>query len=180
MKRATELHREVAVPAAAFTALGRALRDQAGPLAAIHGLHAAGYGAGEALYEGLEESLGAPLKGSTDGRAFWSAMTRFLERRGWGRLEHSTPHPGIGLLTSRDWAEAEGGEGSQPSCAFSVGFLSHMLTRVAEQPVAVLEVGCRAAGAQACSFAYGSEGTIHDLYGVLVEGETIEHALSAL
>jgi hypothetical protein len=171
--------REVALPASAFVALARALRMQGGPLAAIHGLHAAGYAAGESLSDLLLQS--AHKQGpDLPEREFWRSLSRFLARKGWGTLTHRAPHPGVGLLISRDWAESDGNETSQPSCAFSVGLLSHLLTRVANGPVAVLEVSCRAAGRDTCTFAFGSEATIHDLYGLLLDGRGMEQALAEL
>ena len=56
MNTADRSSREVALPAAAFGALGHALRVQAGALHAIHGLHAAGYEAGEWFYQGFSRA----------------------------------------------------------------------------------------------------------------------------
>ena len=171
--------REVAVPAAAFAALAEALQEQGGSLAAIHGLHAGGYGAGAFFYGRLTESVsGDPAE--MEEREFWRSLRRFLAKRGWGTLSHRSPHPGVGLLVSGNWAEAEGRRGPQPACAFTVGLLSYLLSRAAKAPVAVLEVTCRAAGNETCSFAFGSEGTIQDLYGLLVDGRGIEQALTEL
>jgi predicted hydrocarbon binding protein len=171
--------REVAIPAAAFAALSRALRTEGGALAAIHGLHAAGYGAGEALYRRLFQGRENPADQIAE-PDFWRLLSRFMSKRGWGTLIHSAPHPGVGFLISPDWAEADDTEGMQPSCAFTVGLLAHLLTRVASAPVAVLEVTCRTAGHSACTFAFGSEATIHDLYGLLLEGKEMDRALAEL
>jgi hypothetical protein len=171
--------REVAVPAAAFAALAHAFSEQGGALAAIHGLHAGGYGAGDLFYERLMQGFSGKL-GGVDEREFWRSLSRFLAKKGWGTLAHRAPHPGVGLLVSRDWAEADGGGGRQPSCAFSVGLLSHLLTRAAGAPIAVLEVSCRAAGDDACAFAFGSEATIDELYGLLLDGKGIEQAFAEL
>jgi hypothetical protein len=46
--------------------------------------------------------------------------------------------------------------------------------------VAVLEVDCRARGADRCCFAFGSEVAIHDLYGHLLDGSDLDDALAAL
>jgi hypothetical protein len=171
--------REIAIPAAALSALADALRNQGGQLAAIHGLHAGGYGAGAPFFERL--SAGAPRDLTALGeREFWRALSRFLSRKGWGTVSHSSPHPGVGLLVSRDWAEAQGVERPQPSCAFSVGLLSHLLTRAADAPVAVLEVTCRSAGDAVCTFAFGSETTVQDLYRLLLDGRGLEQALAEL
>lgn len=171
--------REVALPASALSTLRRALKREAGPLAAIHALHAAGYGAGETLFDSFARTVRQPLEevGET---TFWTGLTRFMGRRGWGSLDHRSLHPGVGLLTSSDWAEAGDGSESQPGCAFSAGLLSHVLTRAAGEPVAVLEVSCRGRGDESCAFAFGSEATIHDLYGLLLDGKRLEQALAEL
>jgi hypothetical protein len=66
------------------------------------------------------------------------------------------------------------------SCCFSTGFLSGLLSELAGGPVAVLEIGCRTRGADACRFAFGSEQVIHDLYGRLLDGADFDGALAAL
>lgn len=171
--------REVALPAAAFGALQKTLWREAGPLAAIHSLHTAGYEAGEFMYTAFFSTLRQPLE-KTGERHFWTALSQFLRSRGWGSVVHTAPHPGVGLLTSADWAEAGTGREEQPTCAFSAGLISSLLTRAAESPVAVLEVSCRARGNDACGFAFGSEATIHDLYGALLDGNDLQQALAAL
>jgi hypothetical protein len=165
----------VAIPATALAALGKSLRDQAGALAAIHSLHAAGYETGAQVFEALMRTLPHPVATMPE-KSFWDALSRFFEKRGWGTLVHSSPHGGVGLLSSRDWAEAEGRKENQPVCAFTSGLFAHLLTRAADGPVAVLEVSCRAHRDSACRFAFGSEVAIHDLYGMLLEGKGIQQA----
>lgn len=172
--------RDVAIPAVGLSALRRVLQEEAGPLPAIHALHAAGYGSGRALWEGLRRGLSKELE-AMDETAFWSRLAAALGRRGWGTLTHSSAHPGLGLLTSHDWAEsqADGGE-QQPSCTFSSGMLSAVLSGAAGAPVAVLEVTCRTRGDDRCTFAFGAAGTVHDLYGLLLDGQDLDAALAAL
>lgn len=169
--------REVAIPARALPEIRRSLREEVGPLASIHGLHAAGYAAGEELYaifsRGYEEDIH-----QMEGEAFWGALSRFFRSRGWGSFSHETAHPGVGLLHSEDWAEAEPDSEGQPSCAFTAGLLSHFLTLAAGGPIAVLEVSCVSGGASRCTFAFGSEGAIHELYGHLLEGTSVDDALA--
>ena len=171
--------REVAVPAVALGALRQALRREHGPLTAIHTLHSTGFETGDALFEAFDRTLRTSLE-ETGEEAFWTSLGRFLSRRGWGTVEHGKPHPGVGLLSSPDWAESEGQKEGQPVCAFSVGLLSRLLTRVADEPVAVLETSCRARDDGQCQFAFGSEATIHELYGLLLEGRSLEQALAEL
>lgn len=180
MEASERAMRDVAIPAVGLRALRRVLQEEAGPLPAIHALHAAGYGSGQALWESLRRGLSKEL-GAMGEAAFWSRLAAALGRRGWGTLTHAAAHPGLGLLASRDWAEsqADGGE-QQPACAFSSGMLSAVLSGAAGAPVAVLEVTCRTRGDDRCTFAFGSAGTVHDLYGLLLDGQDLDAALAAL
>lgn len=172
--------REMAVPARALVTLRRSLRSEVGPLGTVHVLHEAGFDAGEALADVFLASLG----GSPDEvpeETFWSHLSDFLSRRGWGSVAHRSPHPAVGLLASRDWAEAGWDrEETQPCCAFSSGMFAGVLGRAAQGPIAVLELSCRARGEEACVFVYGSETAIHELYGQLLDGADLESALEEL
>jgi hypothetical protein len=169
--------REIAIPATAFVSLRAHLEKEAGALPTVHALHHAGYAAGAAA----APALAAADPGSLGEAAFWTKLSDFFGKRGWGSLRHARPHQAVGLLTSADWAEASEGEGgSDASCHFSAGFLSGLLTELAGGPVAVLEVGCRSRGGDSCQFVFGSEGAIHELYGKLLEEDDLDAALGAL
>lgn len=171
--------REVTIPAAAFDHLRTALAEHSAEGAGVSALHAAGFASGEALYEVFAETGG----GSPErlGRTrFWQRLAGFLSDRGWGTLEHATPHPGVSVLRSRDWAEAETTDDAHSTCAFTSGLLSAMLSRTAGAPVAVLETTCRGRGDAHCEFAFGSEQTIQSLYAELVAGGSLDDALARL
>lgn len=172
--------REVAVPVAVFGSLRAELEKEAGTLPTVHALHSAGYTTGAsaaASFQGSDERD----PGALPQEAFWAELADFFARRGWGTLVHEQPHRAIGILSSTDWAEASDGEiDEDASCHFSAGFLSGLLSELAGGRVAVLEVGCRTRGANACRFAFGSEAAIHELYGYLLEDEDLERALAAL
>ncbi len=51
---------------------------------------------------------------------------------------------------------------------------------MADAPLGVLEVMCRARGDEECVFAFGSETRVHDLYGELLEGRDLAGALDAI
>ena len=170
---------EIVVPATLFGDMRAALEKEAGPLVAVHALHAAGYAAGVAAVAGLrtapdEDVLALPQD------LFWTRLTAFFARRGWGSLAHEPAHQAVGLLTSPDWTEGARPVGEDASCSFTTGFLSGMLSTVAGGPVAVLEIGCRARGDGRCSFAFGNALAIHELYGRLLKGSDLSSALASL
>jgi hypothetical protein len=172
--------RDMALPAVALTQLRRALRAEAGPLQATHALHDAGFATGGSLYEDLIRMVGGnPVE--LDENQFWKGLSRFFEGRGWGQLEHERVHPGLGIIRARGWAESDPeGTEAQPGCAFTSGVLAHILGRVAQGPVAVLEVACGSTGGDHCEFLFGSEGAIHEVYGHLLEGESLDSVLQTL
>lgn len=172
--------REMALPETALITLRRSLRGEVGPLATVHALHQAGYETGKALAAPFVSGLDRDLD-ELPREEFWTRLGTFLSSRGWGHVEHRDPHPAVGLLVSRDWAEAgDAAAERQPSCAFSAGLLASLLGRVADGPIAVLETRCRARGDGDCTFAFGSEATVHALYGSLLEGSDLDGALAAL
>lgn len=180
MNRLARSRRDLLLPAAALTALRRGLRAEAGPLVAAHALHAAGFVAGDSLFEGFAESLNRPV-GELGARRFWAQLSEFLSRRGWGSLAHREVSPALGTVSSADGAEAEGaGEERQPSCHFTMGLLANLLGRAAGGAVSVLEVRCRGRGDAECCFAFGSEAAVHALYGKLLDGEVFEEAAAAV
>jgi hypothetical protein len=174
-------YREIVLPASVFGALRKELGSGTSPLAAIHVLHAAGHASGTDAAEAFLSSAGGDVSQlSADG--FWRAVEGFVARRGWGGLRHVDRHEGVGFLVSDDWAEARYApeDPEEAACSFSNGFLSGFLTRLADGPVAVLEVTCRGRGDEACTFAFGSGDAIHELYGRLLEDEDLDRALAAL
>lgn len=180
MESRTRAFREVTVPVGAFAHLRRSLAEEAGSLPAIHALHAAGHACGAAAAEPFRAWAGRDVQ-NLPGDLFWVRLSDFLAERGWGILAHDPVHPGVGTLSSTDWAEGLEQVGAEDaSCAFSAGFLSGLLSTMAGGPVAVLEVTCLGRGDAACSFAFGGAAAIHALYGKLVDGSDLDAALAAL
>jgi hypothetical protein len=172
--------REVAVPVAVFDALRDAIESEIGTLETVSALHHAGYAAGRFAALTLNrDSGGDALKLSSAG--FWTQLSNYFDKRGWGSLAHRTPHPAIGILSSTEWAEASTkADTDESGCAVSAGFLSGLLSQLAGGAVGVLEVRCRGRGDDACEFAFGSETAIHDLYGRMLDGDDVDQALEAL
>jgi hypothetical protein len=172
--------KEIAVPISVFGSLRTGLEKELGMLPAVRALHHAGYEAGLAAAAAMNKEAGGDSF-SLSQPSFWARLSDYFSRRGWGTLGHSSPHAGVGILTSRDWAEARSDEQKPDAgCSFSSGFLSGLLSQLAGGPVAVLEISCRMRGDEACDFAFGSEAAIHNLYGHLLEGADLATALTAL
>lgn len=170
----------VVLPASVLSHLKRSLRREAGVLSATHALQDAGFASGDRFYEGFAREVEGDPSELGEAR-FWRALNRYLEKRGWGRFEVERIHPGLGLIRALDWAEADpGSEESQPGCFFSSGLLSHLLGQAAGGPIAVLEVGCRSRGDAECRFLYGSEAAVHEIYGFLLDGSSVDEALAEL
>lgn len=177
MSASPEEMRDIAVPGSLLATLRLELEREVGALPAIHVLHSAGYAVGAAAAAGFRE--GVADVGSLPEDVFWARMSGFFAQRGWGSLSHRDAGDAVGLLVSDDWAEVveESQQDDDASCSFSAGFLGGLLSELAGGPIAVLEVSCRGRGDEACTFAFGSEDAVHHLYGRLLDGSDLDHAL---
>lgn len=180
MPTESEPLRDISIPGTALAALRDAVARESGPLASVQAMQTAGYETGEILFERLTERFDDTV-GEVDPDDFWTEVADFFRERGWGSLSFDQPHDGVGVLRSEDWIEADGPttEG-QASCSFSSGLLSGLLTRVAGDAVAVLQIGCRGQGDDHCAFAFGSEATMHDLYSAFLDEADVDEALARL
>lgn len=176
----SDLGDRVLVPARFFPLLRRALQTEGSPLSANHVLNDTGFGSGPAVFQELVDVLGEDPADRGETR-FWKDLSRFFHERGWGRVDSERVHSGLGLLRARDWAESDPeGMDDQPGCHYSSGLLAYVLGRAAGAPIAVLEVGCRSRGDADCAFLYGSEAAIHEVYGLLLDGASLDEALAQL
>lgn len=170
--------REAILPAVALTFLRQALKKEAGALGATHALHGAGFATGDEILKEFRRLLAHESAESLEQKSFWKRLSGFFSNRGWGSFTHERVHPGMAILTSDDWMEAdESGSEAQPGCAFTCGVLANVLSTLADGPIAVLEVSCRSRGDASCQFLFGAEEAVHEVYGHLLEGATLERAL---
>ncbi len=148
--------------------------------AAARLLREAGEAMGETAFEHLRVSTGLdPEKLGSAG--FWKELGACLEAQGWGTLVHERVHPGIGLVRSGAWAESElEGSSEAAGCAFSVGMLSKIFSRVAGAEVSVVEARCRNRGDADCAFAFGSSEAVGRLEERLGGGEDFGAVLERL
>ncbi len=173
-------HRSLSLPAGFLPSLHHALAHGRTPAEAAALLRQVGYESGEAFYQAFAEENGAVAE-SLPAERFWERLSAFFAERGWGELRWEPLHPGIAVLDSPDWVEAEGGEGEQhPGCHLTMGLLSDLLTRIANDDVAVLETECRGRGDARCRFLFGSPAVLGLLYEEILQGTTYDEALRRL
>lgn len=174
--------RTIDLPAAGMLGLGReavaTLRDallrDMGPDAAGY-LQQAGYAGGDAVYAAFTNWLAAgghPAPESLDVPGFARLASQFLADLGWGSFSFSSGST-VATIDSPDWVEADGMSGmEQPSCHVGTGLLAAFFGRVGDQPLAVMEVECRATGAVQCRFLLGSAETMQDVWERMARGES--------
>lgn len=176
------------LPTSDLLALGRAavltlrsslLRD-AGPAAATY-LQEAGFAGGPAVHEGFRRWLEARHLAAPEALGvtqFERLAAEFFRDAGWGTLSVGALGDAVATIDSSDWAEADVAAGlDQPSCHLSSGMFADFFGRVAEAPLAVMEVECRSAGADRCRFLLGSPETLGALYEGMAAGRTYEEAV---
>lgn len=170
---------ELRLPAGGLAELRRAIEETA-TQDAVRALREAGRRLAADAELAIAERGGRPLP-ALPLATFWSELNRYFEEAGWGYIEHQEVNPGVGAVIASDWAESDPHEDrGAPGCHISTGLLAELLTRAVGQPVAVLEVGCRSQGNDACRFLFGSPTTLLLVHKRLAQAGSVEDALTAL
>ena len=170
----------LAITRDALTALRAALMRDSGPAAAGY-LQEAGYAGGGQLFEAFRQWLAArgvesPESLSVDG--FQREATEFFRLAGWGSLEVGALHDTVATLDSSDWGEATPEPTlEQVGCYFSSGMFADFFGRVADAPLAVMEVECRSTGAERCRFLLGSTEVMQAVYDAMSAGHGYDAAV---
>jgi hypothetical protein len=66
-----------------------------------------------------------------------------------------------------------------PCCNLSAGMLADFFGRVADAPLAVMEVECRSTGAERCRFLLGSAEVMQAVYEGMSQGQPYDEAVAA-
>ncbi len=166
-----------------LTALRAALMRDTGPAAAGY-LQEAGYAGGQALFDAFRRWLAARGKGAPESLsvdAFEREATEFFRQAGWGSLELGAIEETVATLDSLDWGEADPNAAAElPSCHVSSGMFADFFGRLADAPLAVMEVECRSRGDERCRFLLGSTDVMQRVYEGMAEGEEYRAAVKAL
>ena len=173
----------LAVTRDTLTALRNALIRDTGAGAAGY-LQEAGYAGGQALFDAFRQWLAArgratPESLSVD--AFQREATDFFRHAGWGSLQLGALDDAVATLDSQDWGEADPNSGADlPSCHVSAGMFADFFGRVADAPLAVMEVECRSRGDERCRFLLGSTDVMQRIYEGMAAGEEYGAAVRAV
>jgi predicted hydrocarbon binding protein len=173
----------VAVSRAALGSLRASLLRDAGPAAAGY-LQEAGYAGGGAIFDTFRTWLqerGYAAPDSLGVEEFAARASEYFQDLGWGSIRLGALRDTVATLDSTDWSEADPGGGlDQPGCHLSTGMFADFFGRIADTPLAVMEVECRSAGDARCRFLLGSAEVMERIYESMAEGKPYEAALEAV
>jgi hypothetical protein len=180
-------HELVALPRTVLGALRAALLRDLGPAAATH-LQEAGYAGGEAVFASFERWLRAREEGGGGAAAVGElSVTRFEERAseyfrqaGWGSLAVGTIGDAVVTLDSTDWWEDDPAAGEVAEAFITIGVFASFFSRLANEPLAVLQVESRAAGAARTRFLLGNAEVMDYVYEQLGRGAEYEEAVAGV
>ena len=176
------------LPGNALVALTResllAIRDamfrDIGPNAAAV-LQDAGYAGGPALFDAFSQwlaSRGGPTPEALAAAEFGSRATEFFREAGWGSVQLGALES-VATIDSGDWAESDPGHPLEfPGCYYTSGVLADFFTRLAGEPLSVMEVECRSMGGDRCRFLVGSGETMQHVYEAMGQGVSYEEAVA--
>ncbi len=173
-------HQMVALTRASLAALHSALTRDAGPAAAAY-MQEAGYAGGETVFTSFrdwlaDKRIGAPEDLELD--EFQKQATEYFRDAGWGSLMIGTLRDAVATLDSADWGEADPANAlEQPGCHLTTGMFADFFGRIADHPLAVLEVECRSMGDSRCRFLIGNAEVMGHVDDELGRGVGYEEAL---
>ncbi len=173
----------IAIGRGALCALRAALLRDLGELAPQR-LQEAGQAGGADLYacfqRWLSANAGVDDPGEIDASALAAVLGDFFEGLGWGRVAIEALGHGVLALDSEQWAEADPeAKAPYPACFLSTGVLTDFIGRLADRPVAVMEVECRSASHSRCRFLVAAPETLETIYQAISEGKDYHSALAS-
>ena len=174
-------HDMVALTRTTLLTLRSSLMRDAGPAAATY-LQEAGYAGGESLFSSFRAWLSERTSTSAEAldlSQFERYASEFFRAAGWGTMSIGSLREAVATLDSSDWSEADPRSGIDfPACHLTTGMFADFFGRVANEPVAVLEVECRSMGAPRCRFLVGNAEVMEYVYDEMGRGVDYEGALA--
>ena len=176
-------HQMVALSRSSLAALRSALIRDAGPSAAAY-LQEAGYAGGETVFQSFRSWLATRTEVEPEElgvEQFEQMATEYFRDAGWGSLKVGTMNEAVATLDSSDWGEADPNAGlDHPACHLTTGMFADFFGRIADTPLAVLEVECRSMGSHRCRFLVGSAEVMEHVYDEMGRGVAYTEALEAV
>jgi predicted hydrocarbon binding protein len=162
-------------------ALRSALFRDVGPNAAAV-LQEAGYAGGPAMYSAFTGWLAAHGLGAPEtlpATEFGLRAGEFFREIGWGSFELGSLDA-VATVDAPAWAESDPAYPLDfPGCYYTAGVLADFFGRLADSPVAVMEVECRSMGAPRCRWLVGSGDTMQHIYDQMGQGVPYDQAASS-
>ena len=176
-------HQMLALSRSSLAALRAALIRDAGPAAASY-LQEAGYAGGETVFDSFRSWLAMRTEVQPEELAvdeFEQLATDYFRDAGWGSLKVGTLNDAVATLDSTDWGESDPAGGmDHPACHFTTGMFADFFGRIADTPLAVLEVECRSMGAPRCRFLVGNAAVMEHVYDEMGRGVDYEEAVGSV
>ena len=176
-------HALIALSRASLATLRAALLRDAGPAAAAY-LQEAGYAGGETIFGSFRDWLrerGTPAPEDLGVEDFEQRASEYFRDAGWGSMRIGSLGEAVATLDSTDWGEADpGARLDHPGCHLTTGMFADFFGRVADVPLAVLEVECRSMGAPRCRFLLGNSEIMNHVYERMAEGVAYDQAVEAI
>jgi len=166
------------MPVEFLTALHGAVSD---PQSAVppDAVRDAGFHAGSAMYDAFSAWLsygGEYGPESLEDSRFAALVSEYFAAAGWGEIAFTSLSDAVIALDSDQWSEADAAGGG---CLVSTGIFSGFFGRLAEAPIAVLEVECRSTGDSRCRFLLGSGDVLSYVHEAMVRGIPYERAAAS-
>ncbi len=171
----------LAVSRTALSALRMAMLRDGGPEIAAQ-LRDAGYAGGDAVWGAFTRWMSdhdLPDPSEMNVAEFETRASEYFGDAGWGALTIGSLEGAVVTVDSVDWGEADpSNQLDGPGCHFSTGMLADFFGRMSEEPLAVLEVECRSAGADRCRFLLGDADVLTFVFEEMDKGEEYAEAVA--
>ncbi len=169
--------RTAAVPVEFLSALRSAVLGGSG---GIEALRDSGFQAGQALFDVMAAWLadrGEPSPDLLSDERFGSLASHFFAELGWGSFTLSDLSEAVVAFDSTDWIEADVTDGT--GCQISTGLIAGFFGRIADAPLAVLEVECRSNGSSRCRFLISSVDVLTYVHEAMGRGIPYDRAAAS-
>ncbi|MBL0937278.1 MAG: hypothetical protein IBJ03_00175 [Gemmatimonadaceae bacterium] len=141
----------------------------------------AGFVAGQALFEHFASWLadqGEAAPTALSDEQFPWLLQAFFHGLGWGRVELVPLSEAVMALDTSEWGEADA-NGSTGGCLVSTGVFAGFFGRLADAPIAVLEVEPELAAPGRCRFLLGSVDVMEYVWEAMERGIPYDRAAAS-